>query len=73
MKSLRKGIEDYDKRRGWRGAITNKKNNNWEKKISNFKLDPTLNWNLAEIISLNNNKIDFKIIDEKKILKEHYF
>ena len=26
LKSLRKGIEDYDKRRGWRGAITNKLN-----------------------------------------------
>jgi penicillin-binding protein 1A len=24
LKSLRKGIEDYDKRHGWRGAITNK-------------------------------------------------
>ena len=24
LKSLRKGIEDYDRRRGWRGAITNK-------------------------------------------------
>ena len=24
LKSLRKGIEDYDKRRGWRGPITNK-------------------------------------------------
>ena len=24
LKSLRKGIEEYDKRRGWRGPITNK-------------------------------------------------
>ena len=33
LKSLRKGIEDYDKRRGWRGPITNKiKNKNWEKR-----------------------------------------
>ena len=24
IKSLRKGIEDYDRRHGWRGAITNK-------------------------------------------------
>jgi penicillin-binding protein 1A len=32
LKSLRKGIEDYDKRHGWRGAITNKlKNKQWEK------------------------------------------
>ena len=53
LKSLRKGIEDYDRRRGWRGPITNKiKNKNWENKISQYKLDPTLNWNLAEIISV---------------------
>ncbi len=67
LKSLRKGIEDYDKRRGWRGPITNKiKNKNWEKKISSYKLDPTLKWHLAEIISVNNEEINFRIIDKKK-------
>ncbi len=67
LKSLRKGIEDYDKRRGWRGPITNKiKNKNWENKLAQFKLDPTLNWKFAEITSTNNNKITFKIINNKK-------
>ncbi len=67
MKSLRKGIEDYDRRRGWRGPITNKiKNENWEKKIDKFKLDPTLNWQFAEIISLDNNQITFRTIKNKK-------
>ena len=65
LKSLRKGIENYDRRRGWRGPITNKiQNKNWKKKISNYKLDPTLNWNIAEIVSLSNEKIDFRIFDE---------
>ncbi len=33
IKSLRKGIEDYDKRHGWRGPITNRiKDKNWKKK-----------------------------------------
>ncbi len=67
LKSLRKGIEDYDRRRGWRGPITNKfKNKNWEKKIEQYKLDPTLNWNLVEIIDVNNNQIRFKTIDKNK-------
>tara|TARA_Y100000768_G_scaffold111526_1_gene82128 strand:- start:9981 stop:12344 length:2364 start_codon:yes stop_codon:yes gene_type:complete len=67
LKSLRKGIEDYDRRRGWRGPITNKlKNKNWKNKISQFKLDPTLNWYFAEITSLDENQIRFKIIDKKK-------
>ena len=67
LKSLRKGIEDYDHRRGWRGPIVNKiRDKNWQDKISQYKLDSTLNWNLAEIISLENNEIKFQLIDKKK-------
>jgi len=67
LKSLRKGIEDYDRRQGWRGPITNKfKNKNWQKKILQNKLDPTLNWHLAEITSFENNNVRFEIIDKKK-------
>ena len=67
IKSLRKGIEEYDRRHGWRGVITNKiKNKNWKKKLNQFKLDPTLNWEFAEIIELNNSQIKFKIINNNK-------
>ena len=67
LKSLRKGIEDYDRRRGWRGSITNKlTNKNWKKIISKYQLDPTLNWHLVEIISLENNEIKFKSIHDSK-------
>tara|TARA_B100001057_G_scaffold441375_1_gene475955 strand:- start:577 stop:2883 length:2307 start_codon:yes stop_codon:yes gene_type:complete len=67
LMSLRKGIEDYDRRRGWRGPITNKiKKKSWEQKISQYKIDPTLNWHLAEIISLDKNKIQFETIEKKK-------
>ncbi len=71
IKSLRKGIEEYDKRQGWRGPITNKYNiKNWEKKIKKFKLDPTLNWEIVEIIGLEKNKIIFSSIDKKKRIKD---
>ena len=69
LKSLRKGIESYDQRRGWRGPITNKFNNkkkNWKKLIAEYKLDPTLNWNLVEIISTSENEIKFSSIDNNK-------
>ena len=67
MKSLRKGIEEYDRRHGWRGPITNKlKDKKWEDKIKRFKLDPTLKWQFAEIIDLNNSEIKFKIINKKE-------
>ena len=49
LNSLRKGIEDYDRRKGWRGPITNKlKDKNWQNQIAKFKLDPTLNWKFAK-------------------------
>ena len=67
LKSLRKGIQDYDRRRGWRGPVTNKiKNKNWENKILQYKLDPTLNWSLAEIVSINETELQFKTINESK-------
>ena len=70
IKSLRKGIEDYDKRHGWKGPITNKiKDKNWKSKIGKYKLDPTLNWKFAEITEVNNLQINFKIIDKKNKTK----
>ena len=39
LKSLRKGIEDYSRRHGWQGPITNKiKNKNWKKKLKDINL-----------------------------------
>ena len=73
MQSLRKGIEEYDRRRGWRGAITNKiKDKNWENKISQYKLDPTLKWDIAEVISVSNDEIRFKIISKNKKIRRHF-
>ena len=67
LQSLRKGIEDYDRRRGWRGPIVNKINNaNWENKIAQYNLDPTLNWKIAEITSVNKDSLKFKIIKDNK-------
>ncbi len=66
INSLRNGIEQYDRRHGWRGPITNKfKFKNWQKKIDQFKLDPTLKWEIAEIVDLNKEQIKFKILKKK--------
>ena len=71
INSLRNGIEKYDKRHGWRGPITNKiKNKNWKKKLENLKLDPTLNWKFAEIISVTNNEIKINILEDKENISE---
>ncbi len=63
IQALRKGIESYDRRHGWRGSISNKyKDSNWKKKIEKIKIDPTLNWKVAEIISLDENGFNFKTL-----------
>jgi len=61
--SLRNGIEAYDRRHGWRGPITNKlKNSNWKKIVKNLKIDPTLNWKKAEILTIDESGINFKTL-----------
>ena len=61
IKSLRKGIEQYDRRHGYRGAITNKlSDNKWLTKVQNLKIDPTLNWEKAEIFKIDDYGIEFK-------------
>ena len=63
IKSLRKGIEAYDRRHGWRGSITNKyKDKNWKKKLNNLKIDPTLNWKKAEILEVDTTGVKFKTL-----------
>ena len=64
INSLRKGIEEYDRRHGWRGPITNsKKNQNWKNDIKKIKLDPTLNWKIAQIVSIDENEIKFNTLE----------
>ena len=66
IKSLRIGIEAYDRRHGWRGPIANKLNNlNWKKKVKKLKIDPTLEWNIAEIKKIYEGGINFKILSKK--------
>ena len=63
LEALRTGIESYDKRRGWRGPITNiSKNLNWRNKIKSIKIDKTLNWEIAQVIQVDDNYSSIKIL-----------
>ena len=64
LKALREGLEEYDKRHGWRGPITNLNITDWEKKIEEFKLDKSLKWKLAKVINIS--KFSAKIEIESK-------
>ena len=66
VKALRKGLEEYDKRHGWRGPITNLQSKDWQNYIKEFIPDKSLNWKLAKVIEIDtlNAKIE---IENKKI------
>ncbi len=65
LDALRAGIESYDKRRGWRGPITNIfENRDWEKKVKNIKLDKTLNWEIAQVTKIESYLSEIKILDK---------
>ena len=46
-KSLRKGLTEYDKRKGWRGPLDNRSSKNWNKNLDNFNLEKTIGWEIA--------------------------
>ena len=53
-KSLRDGLISYDKRKGWRGPLTNKiYNSEWKKDLEKYKLENSINWKLAIVKKIN--------------------
>lgn len=64
LKALREGLEQYDRRHGWRGPITNIKTIDWQKNIQELTLDKSLNWKLAKVIDVD--KLTAKIETENK-------
>ena len=70
LNSLRFGIEKYDKRHGWRGPISNIfKDKNWKNVINDIKIDETLNWEIVQILKVDNYISEIKFIDTNKIAK----
>ncbi len=45
--SLRKGLLEYDKRKGWRGPLDNRKVKDWNKNLEKFNLEKTIGWDIA--------------------------
>ena len=64
-KSLRDGLISYDKRRGWRGPLLNRNDlSNWTNGLENFRLEKSINWDLAIITKVK--KFSVEIETEKK-------
>ena len=61
IQSLRDGLISYDKRKGWRGPLLkNKKISNWKDKLDKFKLEKSINWNLAIIKKINKFSVEIE-------------
>ena len=64
LKALREGLEEYDRRHGWRGPIININSKDWFKQTDNFIPDKSLNWKLAQVKKVD--KLFVKIEFENK-------
>ena len=65
--SLRSGLIEFDKKKGWRGPILNKKNNsNWEKNLNDYKLEESIGWKLSIVKKLNRFSAEIEITDGTK-------
>lgn len=63
-KSLREGLVEFDKKKGWRGPLLNKKyNSNWKKNLKEFELEKSIGWKLSIVKKLNRFSVDIETID----------
>ena len=63
---LRNGIENYDKRKGWRGPVKNinLSNQNWKNLIKN-DLEKKIGWEISRIIDINEERIKIETETDK--------
>ncbi len=65
--SLRKGLENYDRRKGWRGALTNKKNyKEWKKNLQKFNLEKSIGWDIAIVKKISKFSVNIETTKNKK-------
>ena len=66
-KSLRDGLIAYDKRKGWRGPLTNKiYNSEWKKDLEKYELENSINWKLAIVKKINKFSAEVETEDNIK-------
>ena len=65
IRSLREGLISYDKRKGWRGPLLReKKIINWREKLDKYKLEKSINWNLAIIKKIDKFSVEIETENE---------
>ena len=72
VSSLRKGLLEYDQRKGWRGSLDNRKNKDWHKNLDKFKLEKTIGWQIAIVKRIDKFETVIQTADkENGIIKMH--
>ena len=65
--ALREGLEEYDKRKGWRGPLDNINYvSNWAKNLKKFKLEKSIGWDLAIVKKINQFNVEIETNNKKK-------
>ncbi len=66
-KSLREGLINFDKKKGWRGSLLNRKNySDWKKNLKDYKLENSIGWKLSIVKKVNRFSAEIEIIDGSK-------
>ena len=64
---MRDGLIAYDKRKGWRGPLTNKTNiKNWSDNLKKYDLESSIDWNLAIVKKISKFSVEIEIKDKTK-------
>ena len=61
LNALREGLEEYDRRHGWRGPITNLNIKTWRENIKDYIPDKSLKWKIAKIVEISKFKLKIEI------------
>ncbi len=64
--SLRKGLLDYDRRRGWRGPLDNRENIDWYKDISKFEIEKKIGWQIAIVKRIDKFEAVIQTVNKEK-------
>ena len=64
--SLRKGLLDYDRRRGWRGPLDNRKNVDWYKDVSKFEIEKKIGWQIAIVKRIDKFEVVIQTANKEK-------
>ena len=56
---------DFDKKKGWRKPLLNKKyNSNWSKNLEDYKLEDSIGWKLSIVKKVNQFSVEIETVDK---------